>query len=63
MPAAALRCGRAPAWREDSKGYEALVFGMIAEIWSELIATVVGAVLGWFSKHYRDNRKNKKKGK
>lgn len=39
------------------------MFGVIAEIWSELIATVVGAILGWFSKHYRDNRKNKKKGK
>jgi len=34
---------------------------IIADIWSELIATVVGAILGWFSKHYRDNRKNKRR--
>jgi len=33
---------------------------IIADIWTELIATVVGAILGWFSKHYRDDRKQKK---
>lgn len=26
------------------------------EIWSELIAAVLGAVLGWFSRHYKGGK-------
>ena len=33
---------------------------VIAEIWSELIAAVCGAVFGWFGKFYRDKRGGKR---
>ena len=28
----------------------------IAEVWAELIAAVVGAVLGWFTRHFQQER-------
>ncbi len=28
----------------------------IAELWAELISAVVGAVLGWFTRHYQQDR-------
>ncbi len=27
---------------------------LLADVWSELIAAVVGALLGWFTKYYKD---------
>jgi len=36
------------------------MFGVIASVWSELIAAVTAAVLAWFTKHYLDRRKNSK---
>lgn len=30
---------------------------VIADVWSELIATVVGALLGWFGRWYLPTRK------
>jgi F0F1-type ATP synthase assembly protein I len=29
----------------------------IEPVWSELIASVVGAVLGWFAKHFTGRRR------
>jgi hypothetical protein len=29
---------------------------MIAEVWAELIAVVVAAALGWFTRHYQQPR-------
>jgi len=44
-------------------------FQMIAEVWAELIAVVVAAALGWFSRHFQQDRPtrpsywpNKRKG-
>jgi len=47
--------GSPPCEKLAGMGWQA-----IAEVWTELIAAVVGAVLGWFTKHYRDNRRNKR---
>jgi hypothetical protein len=33
----------------------------IAEIWAELIAVVVAAALGWFSRHYQQDRPTRPK--
>ena len=31
--------------------------GVIAEVWSELIAAVVGALAGWWSRHFTPSKR------
>lgn len=33
----------------------------IAEVWAELVAVVVAAVLGWFSRHYQQERPTRRR--
>lgn len=36
------------------------MFGLIGDVWAELVAVVVAAVLGWWSKHYWDRNHRKR---
>jgi len=34
------------------------MLGVIASVWSELIAAVTAAVLAWWTKHFLDRKRN-----
>ena len=38
--------------------YTRVMFGVIADVWAELIAVVVAAAMGWWSKHFLDRKRN-----
>ena len=37
------------------------MFWLIADVWAELVAVVVAAALGWWSKHFYDARPGRKR--